>query len=174
MLKNLTLLRLLQLASPVLPVGAYSYSDGLETLVEVDVINNENNLLPWLEQELRYGGIRLETAVMVRAYSCASNGDFQGLGYWNSWLSAAKETTELREQSWQMGSSLIGLLLDLEQHQKSKIEKLASAVGYPYNYATAFGIGAAHWLIELQAAVLGYLHSWASNLIGAAVKLIPL
>ncbi|NEP02300.1 MAG: urease accessory protein UreF [Symploca sp. SIO2E9] len=174
MFNDLTLLRLLQLASPVLPVGAYSYSDGLETLVEVGVIKNQNNLLHWLEQELRYGGIRLETAVMVRAYSCASNSDFQSLTYWNAWLSAAKETKELREQSWQMGGSLIGLLVDLEQQRKSPIEKLASAVGYPCNYGVAFGIGAAYWRIELQAAVLGYLHSWASNLIGAAVKLIPL
>lgn len=174
MLKDLTLLRLLQLASPVLPVGAYSYSDGLETLVEAGVINNQRNLLHWLEQELRYGAIRLETAVMVRTYSCASNSDFHGLGYWNTWLSAAKETTELREQSWQMGSSLIRLLVELEQQPSNQIDKLESAVGYPCNYAAAFGIGAAHWLIELKAAVLGYLHSWASNLIGAAVKLIPL
>ena len=178
MLNDLALLHLLQLASPALPVGAYSYSDGLETLVEAGVIDNQASLLQWLEQELHYGAIRLEAAVMVRAYGCVSSGNLQGLGYWNAWLSAAKETTELREQSWQMGSSLMRLLVDVQRQREvlsvASIEELAAAADYPCNYAIAFGIGASLWLIELKAAILGYLHSWASNLIGAGVKLIPL
>ena len=178
MLNDLTLLQLLQLASPVLPVGAYSYSDGLETLVDTGVIVHQQSLQKWLEQELHYGAIRLETAVMVRSYRSSSEGDLAALGYWNTWLTAAKETAELREQSWQMGDSLIRLLLDLEDLEQrtdsTTIQDLASAVGHPCNYAIAFGIGAAYWQIDLPAAVLGYLHSWASNLIGAGVKLIPL
>lgn len=175
---NNSLLKLLQLASPALPVGAYSYSDGLETLVDRGAIANQNSLRQWLEQELKYGAIRLEAAVMVRAYRSAINSDFEALGYWNAWASAAKETAELRAQSWQMGNSLMRLLLDLQHLQQTpvlaSIPDLASAVGTPCNYAIAFGMGAAHWQIDLTAAVLGYLHSWASHLIGAGVKLIPL
>lgn len=167
-----TLLQLLQLASPVLPVGAYSYSDGLETLVDTGVIVNQQSLQQWLEQELNYGAIQLETAVMVRSYRSCCNQDLAALSYWNAWLTAAKETAELREQSWQMGNSLIRLLLDLED--LTSIQDFASAVGHPCNYAIAFGIGAASWQIELNSTVLGYLHSWATNLIGAGVKLIPL
>ena len=63
------LLCLLQLASPALPVGAYSYSEGLETLVENGTIHNQLSLKHWLEAELRYGAIRLEAGVMVRAIS---------------------------------------------------------------------------------------------------------
>lgn len=107
------LLCLLQLASPALPVGAYSYSEGLETLVNTGTIGNEQSLKHWLEQELRYGAIRLEAAVMVRAYQSAQLDDTQALGYWNNWLSALRETEELRQQSWQMGRSLIRLLLQL-------------------------------------------------------------
>ena len=75
-LNDLALLNLLQLASPALPVGAYSYSDGLETLVDSGAIASrcpegaiasQNNLWQWLEQELRYGAIRIEAAVVVRA-----------------------------------------------------------------------------------------------------------
>ena len=62
------LLHLLQLSSPALPVGAYSYSEGLEYLVEKRVIENREQLCSWIEQELRYGSIRTETAVMARAY----------------------------------------------------------------------------------------------------------
>ncbi len=178
MTNNLALLNLLQLASPTLPVGAYSYSDGLETLVDKGVINSQKSLWQWLEQELSYGAIRLETAVMVRAYRSVVSNDLEALGYWNAWMTAAKETAELRSQSWQMGNSLMRLLLDLPHQQKipslTSIQDLASAADTPCNYAIAFGIAAAYWQIDITAGVLGYLHSWASNLIGAGVKLIPL
>ncbi len=163
-------LSLLQLASPALPVGAYSYSEGLETLVENGMIENELSLKHWLEQELRYGAIRLEAAVMIRAHQYAMLGDIEALCYWNNWLSAARETEELRQQSWQMGRSLMRLLLELQPQSASVID----AVGTPCNFAIAFGIAAAHWKIDLSNALLGYLHSWATNLITAGVKLIPL
>lgn len=186
-LNDLALLNLLQLASPALPVGAYSYSDGLETLVDSGAIASrcpegaiasQNNLWQWLEQELRYGAIRIEAAVVVRAYSSVIRNDFEALGYWNAWLTAAKETAELRSQSWQMGNSLMRLLLDLpappQMSQTLSLRDLASAAGIPCNYAISFGMAAAHWQIDLTASILGYLHSWASHLIGAGVKLIPL
>ncbi|MFH7025987.1 MAG: urease accessory protein UreF [Heteroscytonema crispum UTEX LB 1556] len=169
-LTDSNLLCLLQLASPALPVGAYSYSEGLETLIENGIIDNYKSLRHWLEAELRYGAIRLEVAVMVRAYNAAFLGDLEGLSSWNAWLSAARETEELRNSSWQMGRSLIQLLGKLQP----KIIPLADAVGNPCNYAIAFGIAVAHWDINIKAGLLGYLHSWATNLITAGVKLIPL
>ncbi len=178
MLNDVSLLSLLQLASPALPVGAYSYSDGLETLVETGVVHDQKSLWQWLVQELRYGAIRLEAAVMIRARQSAITGDVKALGEWNAWLTAAKETAELRSQSWQMGNSLIRLILELSPPSKvqgiQSLQDLVSAAGTPCNYAIAVGIAAAYWQIDLTAAVLGYFHSWASNLIGAGVKLIPL
>lgn len=168
-INNTALLCLLQLASSTLPVGAYSYSEGLETLVEAGTIDNAQSLQHWLEQELRYGAIRLEAAVMVRSYNAAKVGDLETLCYWNNWLSAARETEELRASSWQMGRSLIRLLLQLQPSAQN-----LNAVGSPCNYAIAFGLAAANWQIDLTAAILGYLHSWATNLITAGVKLVPL
>ena len=104
------LLYLLQLVSPALPVGAYSYSEGLETLVENNIIDDSQSLQHWLTQELRYGAIRLESAVMLRAYHAVEEQDLSALSYWNHWLSAARETEELRAQSQQMGGSLMRLL----------------------------------------------------------------
>jgi urease accessory protein len=167
---NSHLLCLLQLASPALPVGAYSYSEGLETLVENNIINNQESLQQWLEAELRYGAIRLEAAVMVRAYNCVKMNDLEALSRWNMWLSAVRETEELRNSSLQMGRSLIQLFAKLQPQSKMT----ADAVGNYCNYAIAFGIAAADWDINIQAAILGYLHSWVSNLITAGVKLIPL
>lgn len=164
------LLKLLQLASPALPVGAYSYSEGIETLVECGTIADAQNLKHWLQQELNYGAIRLEAAVMVRAYQSVIVNDMAALGYWNHWLSAARETEELRSSSWQMGRSLMRLMLELQPQLAPAID----AAGNPCNLAIAFGIAAASWQINLSDALLGYLHSWATNLITAGVKLVPL
>jgi urease accessory protein len=164
------LLCLLQLASPALPVGAYSYSEGLETLIEEGIIDNNNNLRHWLTSELRYGAIRIEAAVMIRAYQSVKVGDFKKLSYWNRWLSAARETEELRTSSWQMGRSLIRLVAELQP----QIQPIVDAVGHPCNYAIAFGVAAAYWDINIKAASLAYLHTWVSHLTTAGVKLIPL
>ena len=163
-------LAILQLASPALPVGAYGYSEGLEMLVENGTITNIENLQDWLKSELIYGSIRLDAAIMVRGFYAIQSGDMQALKRWNLWLSAARDTEELRAASWQMGRSLMQLLGKLEPD----ILPVVNAVGYPGNYAIAFAIACAHWDINIQAALLAYLHSWANNLITAGIKLIPL
>lgn len=163
-------LSILQLASPALPVGAYSYSEGLEMLVENGNIDTSNSLKSWLEAELNYGSIRIDGAVMIRGLEAAKEGKLADLKRWNLWLSAVRDTEELRAASWQMGRSLIQLLSKLVPSTLP----LATAVGYPCNYAIAFGIACAHWQINTDAALLAYLHSWANNLITAGVKLIPL
>jgi urease accessory protein len=169
-LTDTQLLFLLQLTSPALPVGAYSYSEGLEMLVENGVITNLVSLQNWLESELKYGAIRMEAAVMIRAYEAVKAQELQLLLYWNQWLSAARETEELRSASWQMGRSLIQLLEKLHPQIKS----ITNNIGNPCNYAIALGIGLAHHQINIQAGLLGYLYSWVSNLITTGVKLIPL
>ncbi|MDZ4878569.1 MAG: Urease accessory protein UreF [Chroococcidiopsis cubana SAG 39.79] len=167
---ELALLSLLQLASPALPVGAYSYSEGIETLVEWGAIADAQSLQHWLERELHFGAIRIEAAMTIRAYNAVLASNLTNLNYWNSWLSAARETEELRNSSWQMGRSLMRLLLELEP----QLESIFNAVGISVNYAIAFGVAAHCWQISQETAVLGYLHSWATNLITAGIKLIPL
>jgi urease accessory protein len=166
------LLRLLQLASPSLPVGAYSYSEGIEALVETGKIQSQQTLEHWLVQELRYGAIRLEAAVMVRAYRAAQAVDWERLNRWNHWLSAARETEELRSQSFQMGRSLLHLFLELQTSVGALDVK--SLQQEECHFAIVFGMVAADWQIDLQSATLGYLHSWSANLVSAGVKLIPL
>jgi urease accessory protein len=176
-LADSNLLWLLQLVNSALPVGAYSYSEGLETLIDNGVISSEIGLQGWLVAELRYGAIRLEAAVIVRVYTSIQNQDFTALSDWNLWLSALRETEELRNSSWQMGRSLMQLLVKLQPD----IQFIFNYIHGDCNYAVAFGIalaqlsaGIAFAEINLQAGLLGYLHSWASNLITAGVKLIPL
>jgi urease accessory protein len=174
--RNNSLLYLLQLAFA--PVGAFSYSEGLESLVETGAIDSENSLKNWLQNSLQFGAVRIEAAVTARALKAARAGDLTSLSYWNDWATAAKETEELRLQSWQMGRTLVRLLLDLRSPAISQltvpVKELVEAAGNPCNFAIAFGVAAAAWQIEAETAVLGYLYSWAANLASAGVKLIPL
>lgn len=165
----IALLRLLQLASPTLPVGAYSYSEGLEFLVEADKVNHQAALAQWLLDELSYGSIRIDTAVVVRGYQAFLASDWDRLNIWNCWLSATRETEELRLQNWQMGRSLLRLWQDLQSAPADHITLLGDC-----NFAIAYAIVAADWHIDLHSAVLSYLQSWVMNLVGAGVKLIPL
>ena len=153
-----------------MPVGGYSYSEGLESLISQDIIRDRVTLQAWIQRELQAGAIRIETAVMDRAYLAGIQPDSDRLQYWNQWLSAARETEELRQQSWQMGGSLIKLLVELTP----EIKDLIITIDRPCNYAIAFGVAAQSWQIDRQTATLGYLHSWVTNSIGVGIKLIPL
>ena len=147
---NSQLLCLLQLAFA--PVGAYSYSEGIESLVETGAIDNAASLRNWLQDSLQFGAIRVEAAVVVRAFRAAKIGDLKALSYWNGWATAAKETEELRSQSWQMGRTLIRLLLDLRSPIPTPsmkiVQEFVESGGNQCNFAIGFGIAAACWQIE--------------------------
>lgn len=160
---------LLQFASPSLPVGAYCYSDGLETLVSDGVIDDASKLENYLRVELKHGAIRIDVGVMVRGYMALKEGNYQKFQYWNEWLSATRESVEIRNSSWQMGRSLLKLLGELEAKKVGLPD-----IELPCNYAIAFAVASHLWQIPLSAAVLAYLHAWLSNLITAGIKLIPL
>jgi len=165
-----SLLRLLQLTSPTLPVGAYTYSEGLETLVQQGSLTTAEALESWLQLELHHGMMRLEAAVIARAMEAIAQADLPLLQYWNDWLSALRETEEMREQSWQMGRSLLRLLGSMEPAMTETL----SACGEHCNFAVAYAVAAHHWQIDAPTAILGYLQSWTSNLVNAGVRLIPL
>jgi urease accessory protein len=164
------LLTLLQLTSPALPVGAYSYSEGLETLVDQGLIESATDLQTWLTESLATGSIGIEAAILIRAHRAWTQGDQQNLIYWNHWLSATRETAELQQQNWQMGRSLLKLLQDLYPQS----DWSGWSMKENWNMAIVFALAAGLADIDEYTAVLGYLHSWASNLVSAGVKLIPL
>lgn len=167
------LLYLLQLADSALPLGSYSYSEGLESLINNQIISDEKTLHSWIINELKYGTIKMETAIMINAYECFINRKSAQLNYWNNWLSANKETWELRQQSWQMGNSLLKLIQALETSNQDIIN-LNQILEKPFNYSVIFGIVAANWELEKAKVILVYLKTWVTNTINAGIKLIPL
>lgn len=170
MAETKALLRLLQLASPALPVGAYSYSEGLEYAVHAGWVRDAHGLRDWLHHGLLEGAAQLEAAVLVRVYDAWRGDDLDRLRSWDDWLSATRESEELRNQSLDMGRALLRLLKDLEP----PLPRVAELFTVACNFATAFGIASAHWGISRGDATTAYLQSWVANLAGAGVKLIPL
>ncbi|MCS7031785.1 MAG: urease accessory protein UreF [Gloeomargarita sp. SKYG116] len=163
------LLAILQLASPALPVGAYSYSEGIEWLVERGVIRSATDLEQWLRHELQYGSVQLDARVVRRLYGVMEQADPTALAYWNQWLSAQRDTEELRYQSWQMGNALIKLLKDMDLFPSWLTTPIQ-----PCNYGVAFAITAYQWGISLADSLKIYLFSWTANIISAGIRTIPI
>src|SRR5690606_22565245 len=91
----LPLLRLLQLASPALPVGAYSYSQGLEHAVEARVVRDEATAARWIEDVLRFSMATCEAPCLLAALDAVSSGDPERLAQLNAWFLASRESAEL-------------------------------------------------------------------------------
>jgi urease accessory protein len=160
--------RMLQLGSANLPVGAFAYSEGLETLVQQDRLRTPVDLRGWLEDHLRCGPVRMETAIFQRLMTATTRWQPATLIYWDGWLTASRESEELALQNRQMARSLWRLLQDLMETQTLP---LASS---PQQYVTAFAIASALAGVSQHEAMFTYVHAWLSNLIVAAVRLIPL
>lgn len=179
------LLWLLQLASPALPVGGYAYSEGLEALIAAGELTTAADLTTWLRRELAGGAIALDLAVLMAQYQTIALGDWDAVVVRDRWLAAARETEELRTQSAQMGRSLSQLLDQLfqpsppqqppqTQDPQPSWPSLHRALGDRCTWTTAFAAAAAIGGVTAVEMGLAYGHSWASNLVTAAVKAIPL
>jgi len=148
-----SLVRLLQLASPTLPVGAYSYSQGLEAAIEAGIVSDASSAQAWIGDVLELSVMRMEAQV-VRAQIAAPSQEL------NDFFIATRETAELRAETLQMGGSLAKLRGD------TSIENPA--------YPTAFALAVRSWGIDPRQAVVAYLWSWLENQVMAALKAVPL
>jgi urease accessory protein len=175
-------LRLLQLVSPALPVGAFSYSEGLEVLVQEGRLDDGAALGEWLRAELERGSLALETAALT-ALCEALNGWRHGNGLdamaavvdLDGWLLALREAPELRAQQRQMGSSLLQLLADLGWPLPAAVAE-ASGQGCRPRLAWPAAFAWAGLCLEIGSPELeeAYLYGWTANQISAAVRLVPL
>ena len=158
-------LRLYQLASPALPVGSFSYAEGLEVLVQRGRLPDAPAVRNWLEAELRRGTVRLEAAALPQLMAQLTDWRRAELLDLEGWLLAQREAPELRAQMRQMGGSLLQLLADL---------------GWPLPEPTPLAWPAAYaWAgccleIDPPQLVEAFLYGWVANQLSAAVRLVPL
>ena len=162
--------RLWQLISPALPVGAYSYSQGLEYAVERGWIATETDALDWIGGQLAQAQATLDVPVLKRLYKACEQNDYAAFCFWNSFLLAARETGELLYEDRQMGQALVTLLRSLSIELPADWNELPNRV----SFLAMFALAASNWCIRVEETALGYLWSWCENQVMAAVKLIPL
>jgi urease accessory protein len=172
MTKATQLARLLQLASPALPVGAYSYSQGLEAAIEAGVVHDADSAGEWIGDVLTLSMAQMEGPVLLRLHDSWHATDLAAVAHWNEWFLAGRETAELRAETLQMGYSLTRLLADMIEENTFKIKYLYDIP--EITFPTAYTAAAAHWQIEREDALVAYLWSWLENQVMAAVKAVPL
>ena len=166
---SLAFVRLLQLASPTLPVGAYTYSQGLEWAVESGAVRTEADALAWIEDCLQHGVARFEAVYLAHMLHAWQVDDVERLAELDAEFVASRETAELRIETLQMGHSLARLLADLPEFPHERIAGFAEP-----SFPLAWSCAATTWGLEPAAAVAAYLWAWAENQVMAAVKAIPL
>lgn len=171
-MSNARLAQLLQLASPALPVGAYSYSQGLESAVDAAVVRDAATAQHWIGDVLDLSVASMEAPVLLRLYAAWRGNDLKAVGYWNAFFLASRESAELRAETVQMGYSLTRLLNEIDAPDAPSFASL-QCVDEPA-FCTAYACAAAHWGIEPQAALIAYLWSWLENQVMAALKAVPL
>ncbi|MHB9117354.1 MAG: urease accessory protein UreF [Burkholderiales bacterium] len=166
---NISLLRLLQLASPALPVGAYTYSQGLEWAVESGAVKNETDALAWIGDCLEFGVGRFEAVYLAHMLAAWRGGDEAALAGLDAEFLASRESAELRAETVQMGYSLARLLADLPDFPAQRLAAFAEP-----SFPLAWSCAVAEWAIAAEDAVAAYLWAWAENQAMAALKSVPL
>ncbi len=166
------LVRLLQLASPALPVGAFSYSQGLEAAVEAGIVHDRESALAWIGDLLDYSLATMEAPVLLRLIENFRFENFVAVQHWNDLFLASRESAELRAETVQMGFSLARLLNELDGIDADALMRLhqLGEIAFP----AAFACAVAAWNLASKSALSAYLWSWAENQVMAALKLVPL
>ncbi|RXJ74123.1 urease accessory protein UreF [Veronia nyctiphanis] len=163
--------RLFQLISPSLPVGAFSYSQGLEYAIELGWVKNVEQFNDWMVSMIEDSLVTLELPILRRMYHAFSEGDLDQISELNRLFYANRETAELRAEEKARGKAMARLLqkLGMNPSSDSRQSELLSQ-----NSLVGFAYACHHWHIDEDKMCSGYLWSWLENATMAGIKLIPL
>ncbi len=166
---ELALVRLLQIVSPALPIGAFAYSQGLEQTVAEGWVTDEAETTDWLLGLLASSFGTLDLPVLARLVRAWRADDRAAVARWSAWLAACRPTRELRAEDRQLGAALARVLETLG------IEEARPWTTHLHvTHAAMFALGAARFEVPLGAALAGHAFSWAESITGAAVRVVPL
>jgi urease accessory protein len=167
-----SLLQLMRLASPSLPVGGFSYSEGLESAVDASLVGDEASAQRWLVDQLRLGLGRADLPIVARALAAWRRGDVARVEALNVWFATTRESAELLRQAEQMGRSLAHWL----RHRDDVDERLArlDALQPAPTWPVAFALAAADSGASARDVLVTFAGGWAENMTQAAMKAVPL
>lgn len=162
-----SMLMVLQLASPALPVGGFAYSQGLERAIEDGLVRNEAGAQRWITDLLLLVVARHEAPLWLRCHDAWSAGDRTRFAALDAELRATRESAELRSEALQMGASMLKLLPALGIGAQM-------LPGAPVGYTAAFALACAALGVDREAGLAAYLWAWLENQVLVAVKTVPL
>jgi urease accessory protein len=168
-----TQLQLMWLASPALPVGGFSYSEGLEAAVDAGLVHDEASAAQWLADQLPLVLARSDAAVLAEACSAWAAHDEPAARALNDWISQTRETAELRLQTEQMGRSLLEWLKNSPHATDARLPQLAALPPAP-TWPVAFALAATLAGAAPRQALMAFAWGWAENMAQAAMKAVPL
>ncbi|WP_108662116.1 urease accessory protein UreF [Acuticoccus kandeliae] len=161
-------LHLLRLVSPSLPVGAFSYSRGLEWAVHAGWVSDAATAREWIGGTLEHTYAALDGAIFLRLAAALEEGDAAAFAEWDALLAAGRESREMQQEDRRMGEALLALLTDLDVPAAR-----AHAPG-GLTYPAAFAIAAQHWGVPAETALKGLMWSVVEGQVAAAIRLVPL
>jgi len=170
-MRDASLLQLMWLASPALPIGGFSYSECLEAAVDTSRVATESQATRWLLDQLHLSLARADLAVIAQAVPAWQSADHTRIATLNAWVLQTRESSELRAQTEQMGRSLLEWLRNHTTASAAQIETLAALQP---TYPLAFALAASSTGASLRDCLLSYAFGWAENMVQAAIKSVPL
>ena len=165
---NTKLPRLLQLVSPSLPIGGYTYSQGIEWAVDEGWIRDQAGLSDWLQGLMETSLLYLEVPVLQRLMRAWQRHDELAVKRWSQFLLANRETLELRQEEKNRARALAQLLVSLEPGAEPYKTLLSDT------QHAAFSFACQRWQIDEDAAATALVWGWLENQVLSAVKIIPL
>ena len=169
-----SLLQLIWLASPALPVGGFSYSEGLESAIENAGIASEAAVAEWLLDQLHITQARGDMALIAKAVGAWRRNDLAQVTALNHWVLHTRETSELRLQAEQMGRSMADWLRNQHQGDETLMPAVRHLTALPPTYPVAFALAASATQASVRDVLLAYAFGWAENMVQAALKSMQL
>jgi urease accessory protein len=167
------LLGLMWLASPALPVGGFSYSEGLEAAVAEGLVHDEVSAAAWLEDQLHVAQARGDLPALVHAHAAWERHDGEAAREVNDWVLQTRETRELRLQTEQMGRSLADWVAQRSEPGDPAVDLLRALPPAP-SWPVAFALAGLRTGAAARKVALACAFGWAENQVQAAIKSIPL
>lgn len=162
------LLHLIWLASPALPIGGFSYSEGLEAGVDAGLTATESGVSDWLSDQLALSLGRADLPLLAQAIPAWRSNSVARVQELTQWLLATRESAEFRAQTEQMGRSLVEWL----RLQHPDVD--TAFAGIAPTYPVAFAFAASRVPASVPDCCLAFAFGWAENMVSAAVKAVPL
>jgi urease accessory protein len=171
-----SLLQLMWLASPALPIGGFSYSEGIEAGVDAAYIATFSAANDWLIDQLHLSLARADLAVVAKSIAAWRRGDLDRIDELNNWVLQTRETSELRLQTEQMGRSMLDWLRKQPSFHGNFQDNFQSNQGFfkSPTYPLVFALAASATQASVRDCLMSFAFGWAENMVQAAVRAVPL